>query len=357
MKVAIDATPLTLTSGGLPRYVWELSSALARSYPQDEFTLLSDQPFDVPDRRPPNLRRGPGARNVAERRWWLLGAWGAVWRCGAELFHGTHFLVPWAPLRPTVATLLDLSPWLDPTWHSEAEFIRRRAPYAAGLGLATMFITPSRAVRAEAIDRFGIHPTRIVAIPLAASSFFKPVETPPPAGPPYFLYVGALEPRKNLRMLLEAWREVRKRREVELVLAGRMRRDFGPPPQEESGLRILGEAPDADLPELYGHAVAVLYPSFYEGFGLPVLEAMQCGAFVIASSDPALRETAGDGAILLDPRNPSAWVEAMAAALDDPEGAKPWRARALAQARRFSWECTAARTREVYAEALRRFGE
>ncbi|MEK7407771.1 MAG: glycosyltransferase family 1 protein [Acidobacteriota bacterium] len=350
MRVALDATPLTLTSGGLRRYTAELSCALAAEFPGDDFVLVSDQLFDLPPAAAclPNLRRGPGPRNLLERRWWLWG----VARVRAQVFHGTDFAVPYLPLAPSVLTLHDLSPWLDPGWHHAAGRVRRRAPFLIRLGLATMIVTHCEAVRRAAIERFRLHPGRIVAVPLAASSVFRPVESPPQAAP-YFLFAGTLEPRKNLPLLVEAWRAVRKLHQVDLVLAGRRRADF-PPLAEQAGLRVLGEAPDEQLPVLYSGALACVYPSLYEGFGLPVLEAMQCGAAVITSRDPAITEVAAGAAVQLDARDTRAWVEALTAATN-PEWAAAWRARSLARARQFSWSRTARLTREVYDEARRQF--
>ena len=136
------------------------------------------------------------------------------------------------------------------------------------------------------IARFQLSPDRVVAVPEAAAEWFLPVETRPQS--PYFLFVGTIEPRKNLPLLVEAWREVRKLHPVELVVAGRRRSD-APAIAEEPGLRLLGEVPDEQLPELYSGAIAFVYPSLYEGFGLPVVEAMQCGACVIASPPCARR--------------------------------------------------------------------
>ncbi len=354
MRVALDATPLTLSSGGLRRYVEQLSLALAREFPEDDYLLVSDQPFAAPAGSPPNLRAAAGPARPLERRWWLWGVRRAIERSGAQLFHGTNFETPYLPGAPSVLSLHDLSPWMDPAWHCDARRVRRRTPWLIGLGLATMILTDSQAVRRQAIERFRIHPARIAAVPLAAPSHFRPVEAPPPEKP-YLLFVGALEPRKNLSPLLEAWREVRKRHEVELVLAGRRRRDF-PALAPEPGLRLLEEVPDERLPALYSAALAFVYPSLYEGFGLPVLEAMQCGAAVIVSRDPALSETAGGAAVQVEAGDVRAWIEALTRAVTQPEWRAEWRRRALRRAAEFSWERTARLTREVYAEALRRSG-
>ncbi len=286
MKIALDATPLTVPSGGARRYTEELSRALANEFPDDEFWLLSDQAFDLPPDAPPNLKTGRGPENLLERRWWLWGLQSEISRRGIEVFHGTDFAVPYLPIRPSVMTLHDLSPWMDPAWHAEADRVRNRTPMLLRLGLATMIITPSEAVRRQAMERFRLQANRVMAVPHAASAHFRPVSARRDR-PPYLLYVGTLEPRKNISLLMDVWREVRKTHPVELVLAGRRREDF-PQLAPEPGLHLAGLTPEEDLSQLYSGAMICLYPSYYEGFGLPVLEAMQCGAAVVASNDPAI---------------------------------------------------------------------
>ncbi len=354
MNVALDATPLVLSSGGLHRYVSELVRALACEFPDDGFVMVSDQPFELPDRLPPNVTCGEGPRSRIERNWWSYGLGRELARRRSAVFHGTNFEVPYLPVLPSVLTLHDLSPWRDPEWHYGAGRVRSRTPWLVGLGLATMLITPTESVRREAIERFRIAPHRVVAIPEAAAPHLCAVETEPP-DTPHFLYVGALEPRKNLAVILDAWRTVKRRYTVDLVLAGRCREDFAAPPAEP-GLHLPGEVPEAALARLYSGALVFLYPSLYEGFGLPVLEAMQCGAAVFSSSDAALAEVGGEASVRLDARDPAAWAGAMTFALEHPEWIKRLRARSLERAREFTWRTTARRTREVYAEAIRRFG-
>jgi glycosyltransferase involved in cell wall biosynthesis len=350
MRVVIEAASLSLSSGGLARYTSELSLALGRCFPEDEFYLVSDQPFRMPSPAPVNLKCGGGPRNAMERRWWLWGLAREMGRLGADLVHGPDFAVPYLSRRPSVLTLHDLSPWMDRRWHHAAQRVRRRTPVLLELGLATMVITPGEKARRAAIERFGLRPERVVAVPEAAAHWFRPVETVP-AAPPYFLFVGTQEPRKNLDMLLEAWREMRRHHAVDLVLAGRRRPDF-PEIHPEPGLRLVGEVADAELPALYSGALAFVYPSFYEGFGLPVLEAMQCGAPVIASH--AVEEAAGDAAIYAD--TPRELAGALAELVSRPELAAATRQLSLARAREFSWERTARLTRQVYEEARARFG-
>ncbi|MGI8745998.1 MAG: glycosyltransferase family 4 protein [Bryobacteraceae bacterium] len=355
MKVALDATPLTEPTGGIARYTSELARALAEQFPSDEYWLLSDQRFSPPPGNLVNLKCGTGPRNMLERRWWLWGLQGEISRLRLDLFHGTDFAVPYIPLRPSVLTLHDLSPWGDTGWHNSAERIRNRTPVLLRLGLVTMVITPSEAVRKQALTRFSLSPERVIAIPEAASPMFRPMAVREPAAP-YFLHVGTLEPRKNIGLLVDAWREVRKRHHVNLVLVGRKREDFVEL-ASEPGLQLLGEVPDQRLPELYSGALAVAYPSLYEGFGLPVLEAMQCGAAVFTSLDPAISETAGGAAIQLDASDRKAWVDALTAAVEHPEWLAGLRQKSLERASQFSWGRTAALTHDVYVEARRRFAK
>jgi glycosyltransferase involved in cell wall biosynthesis len=192
-----------------------------------------------------------------------------------------------------------------------------------------------------------------VAVPLAAPASFRRVEAGGLEGKsakPYFLFVGTLEPRKNIGRLIQAWREVRKSHDVDLVLAGRLRADF-PAPAPEPGLRVLGPVPEAELPILYSGALACVYASLYEGFGLPALEAMRCGAVVVTSRDPAIMEVCEGAAICVNATDTRALAEALTAVAQTPEHFADMRERAIARAAEFTWQRTARRTREVYEAA------
>ncbi len=323
MRVALDAEPLTLTSGGLKRYVEELTAALRVAHPEDEYLFL------------------PPPRTFLRRRWWLYGAERASATAQVDVFHGTNFAIPFFSQRPCVLTLHDLSPWHNPQWHrgKAAARIRRRTPYL--LPRASHIVTPSEAVRREAIAHFRIAPERITAIPLAASPHFRPT---PRESAPYLLFVGTLEPRKGIATLLDAWRSGG--RKIPLHIAGRTREDF-PPLTPEPNLHLLGEVPDSHLPALYTNATAVIYPSEYEGFGLPVLEAMQCAANVITSCDPALLELTGDAAQHFS--TPAELAQLCQAPANRPE----LRDAAQTRSANYSWQKTASLTREIYASLLR----
>lgn len=336
MRIALDATPLIVPTGGIRRYVEELVRALTVQFPHDSFQLISDQP---------NPPRG------ISKYWWMLGANREMRRREIDLFHGTDFSVPYVPLRPSVLTLHDLSPWR----FQDSPRVRQRTPYLLGFGIATAVITPSRAIRKEAITEFRLSPARVTAVPLAAPSWMTRVETTR-SGNPYFLYVGTIGPRKNIETVITAWRAIRTERKVDLVLAGRLGAEQ-PPIQVEPGLRLLGPVADRELPRLYSGAAAVVYPSLYEGFGLPVLEAMQCGVMVIISTDPALVETGGDAAVAVAAKDVRGWIDAMRAALTNETFVATRQELSLRQAARFNWTRTAKETYEVYLAAQRQFTE
>ena len=195
-----------------------------------------------------------------------------------------------------------------------------------------MIVTPSEAVRNEAISEFRIAPERVIAVPLGAPPALEAI-IPIRRNRPYFLFVGTIEPRKNVAALVAAWRPLRN--EANLVLIGRRRED-APALQNEPNLECLGAVPDTDLPSWYAGAAACVYPSSYEGFGLPVLEAMQYGAPVITSRDPAITEVAGGAAIQVDATDIDGLTCAMRTVLD-AQVAAGWRDRGCRRAAEFSW--------------------
>jgi alpha-1,3-rhamnosyl/mannosyltransferase len=166
------------------------------------------------------------------------------------------------------------------------------------------------------------------------------------------LFVGTLEARKNISGLIAAWRSIREQTGADLWLVGRVRDEFALP--ECEGLRHLASVDDADLPRLYSGAAGFVYPSHYEGFGLPVLEAMQCGCPVITSNDPAIAEVSGDAAIHVDADDSAALSAAMMELLHNPSAKLRLREAGLSRAAQFSWRDTAHRTREVDAAACNR---
>jgi len=289
-----------------------------------------------------------------ERRWWTFGIQRELRRQVAVVFHGVNFAVPFPATVPAVMTLHDLSPWLtsalapdwvDEAWRARTARVRKRVPWMIRTGAARHIITPSEAIRREVIRFFAIDPTRVTAIPLAAAAHFKP-QPGAPTERPYFLYAGMLEARKNVTAVIEAWSALRNHFAVDLVLAGPWRPEY-PMPSGLPGLISRGEVSENELAAIYSGAIALVYPSHYEGFGLPVLEAMQCGTPVIVSRDPALQETAGDAAISTD-----SFYEPMRSLIENPPLRAELRSRSLQRAAQFSWDRTARATHSVYRSML-----
>ena len=360
MRIALDATPLTLPRGGLRRYVEELVAALAELEPRDEIHLLTDQPFAPPERlrRLPNLVIEPPRGPRFFGKWWSLALPWELRRRRIDVFHGTNFEAPYAPAAPAVVTLHDLSPWKPyPLRPVGSDRVRRRAPWA--LALARLVVTPTEAIRREALGRFGLSPERVVAVPHGAApslapgpgEALSPVVAKTGLRGPYALYVGDGGLRKNLAGLIAGWHRARRAQPaLQLALAG-VARGQAPP---HADLFVFPEATDAEIRALLSGASAFVYPSLYEGFGLPVVEAMQAGAPVVASDDAALREIAAGAAVHVDARSATELGEALARVIGDDEFADELRRRGRCRAASLPWRLTAERTRAAYVRAASR---
>lgn len=319
MKAALDASPLVESTGGISRYTTQLAAALGAAFPADEFALLA----------PP--RTG---------RWWSTGLPRALRRGQFDVFHGTDFAVPYLPVTASVMTIHDLSPWRA-AWRGETSpRVRRRTPWLLRLGLATIVITPTEAIRREAIAEFRLKPERVRAVAHGVDQRFHPQPDAPVRD--HLLIVATQGKRKNIETATAAAHKAG----VDLWVAGRGEWPGGAVP----GVRYLGPVADAELPALYAGAMALLFPSHYEGFGLPMLEAMACATPVIASKDPALVEVSGGAALHCDAADVGAWAQAITAIR---ARRAEWSSRARARAVGFTWEATARRTYEVYEEAIR----
>jgi glycosyltransferase involved in cell wall biosynthesis len=232
---------------------------------------------------------------------------------------------------------------------------------------AARVIAVSEATRAELLARYRLPAEKVHVVPEAAAPHFAP---PPPAeiarvraryrlAGPYVLFVGLLEPKKNLGALLAAVARCRASGgwgAARLALAGEAGWGDGLPAHVsrlglDDAVSFLGPVPDGELPALYAGAEAFVFPSLWEGFGLPVLEAMAAGAPVVASRRGALPEVAGDAAVLTEPE-PAPLAEALARVLGDAGLRERLRAAGLERARAFSWQRTAAETLAVYRAAL-----
>ncbi len=287
---------------------------------------------------------------------------------GATLFHATEHLL--LPLRrvPTVLTVHDLIFWRYPAHHKRLNRWYLNTTMPLFCRRADAIIAVSKQSKRDVIEAYGIPADKITVVYEAADPRFRP--QPPDAvaavraryGLPerYVLFVSTIEPRKNLSRLLAAFERVHAAGLADaLVIVGKRGWLFDAffADLERSPVRhavlFPGFVPDADLPAVYAGAQVMAFPSEFEGFGLPVLEAMACGAPVVCSNTSSLPEVAGDAALLVDPLDVSALTDALARVLQDAALREQMRARGLAQAARFSWARAAAETLAVYRRLVK----
>jgi len=376
MRIGLDGIPLNQELTGVGHYTHELARALAAEAPGDQFDIVSPltfipQLYDSRDGRPPNLRLVRAKANLLTRRWWTIGAPLYVVKNSVTLFHGTNFEVPLWQKCPSVLTIHDLSHFLYPETHEQPRVrrARRRLPLMART--ATMIITPTEQVRTEVCKSLKIPRDKVVVVPEAAREKFRPMALEQTASTrtrlrverDFLLFVGTIEPRKNLLTLLPAFNQILRERSrpLQLVIAGKQGWltdelfDYIAQSGLTERIRFTGYLGDEDLRALYSSCRIFVYPSVYEGFGLPPLEAMACGAPVIASRIESIAEVCAGAARLVKARDVEALARATIALLDSEAEQQRLSAAGLERVREFSWLSTAQQTREVYTEAMRRF--
>ncbi len=388
MRVGVNAWPLATGPGyrqtGVSRYLSRLVAALPAALAPDDAlqllgvdaaTLMAD-PDDAPDpdlveamrapARPGRAWRAPAERPAARAVWEQAALPILARRAGVDVLHGPVNVLPLLATCPTVVTVHDLAflrrPDLVPTG--------RRRYFAALAGAsvrrAARVIAVSESTRADIVGYLGVRPEKVVVTHLAADDGFRPVtgdalvafQAEQGLVRPFVLSVGTIEPRKNLPALLRAFGSLAEELPHDLVLLGAEGWMGGPiraawlelPAATRERVRFVGFAPARALPAWYSAAAVLAFPSHYEGFGLPPLEAMSCGTPVVASNTSSLPEVVGDAALTVDPDDDAALAAALRRVLTEPALAADLRARGLARARRFSWAATAEATVAVYRE-------
>ena len=378
MLIGLDAIPLTEPLAGVGHYTLELARALALAAPSEEFELVypsSYAPlnFDGCAPLPANLAPVRVRVGAVGRRWFAAGLPRYASRRRLSLFHGTNYEVPLWGRAAKVATFHDLSLLLRPETHEARRVARARRRLPLMLRAADAVITPTESVRRELCEHLRADASRIFAVPEAARALFRPVafeETEEVrrrlgAGRDFLLAVGTIEPRKNLPALVAAFEEVLRARpggDLRLVVAGG--RGWMAEPLYDAVRRsparervvLTGYVSDLDLRALYSSCRLFVYPSLYEGFGLPPLEAMSCGAAVVAGRAPAVAEVPGGAARLVNTDDRAEFARALLELLDDDAARRALAAASLSRAAQFSWERTARMTLEVYTEALKAGG-
>ncbi len=369
----VDGRPLLGEPTGVGRYLRNILREMVDLAPDLTIRLYLDREGDDGLGSHPRIERrrleGSRGRNVVTWTQWVLP--GMIRSEPVSLAHFPFYTMPLFLSCPSVITVHDIIFTLHPEWFPWRARISFAALAPWSARRAHRVLTVSECTRRDLATRYGLHASRVTVVPLAADPAYPP-RTPAEVGrvagrlgltPPYLLHLGSLHPRRNIGRLLDAFAEVAGGRpEVQLVLAGRVEAPWTTidPMIAARGLegRVvhIGYAREEDLPALVSGAAALVFPSLYEGFGLPVLEAMACGTPVITSNVSALPEVAGDAALLVDPGSREAIVAAMRSILDEPRLRERLIEAGLRRASGFSWRRTAEGTLAAYRAVLARPG-
>ncbi|MFM8552677.1 MAG: glycosyltransferase family 4 protein [Nitrospiraceae bacterium] len=372
MRIGIDANPMLGDRGGVGWHTYHLLRALLALKEETEkvewITYVRPGALGA---CAADLEPFRAAETEGRVRWVEAGKFGMSWRGridGLDLYHGTNFKMRTSGRFGGVVTVHDL--WLDRYPQYSTKLLGQRASFyrtRRTAWKARRVITVSEASARDIELLYGLPRNRITVIPNAVSDDFRPLqEAEGPArirhrfGLPadrFILFVGGADPRKNHRTLLRAYAQRADRlRDYCLVLVGDVQHRFGhmmETAQElclESCVVCPGRLPLADLRLLYSYASVFVFPSIYEGFGMPVLEAMACGAPVITSSTTSLPEVAGDAALLVEPENVEALGEALQRLVGDAVLRETLRTKGFERAKGFTWDRSARLTMNLYRE-------
>jgi glycosyltransferase involved in cell wall biosynthesis len=372
LRIAIDAHSVGTGLAGNESYITNLIEALAEIDVENRYTLFVTKREAVErfNNRWPNFETRLTLPHTPLIRIPLT----LVKELRAhpvDLLHVQYTAPPFAPC-PVVATIHDLSFEHLPETFTRRSRAQLRLTVRHTARKAAHIITSSEYSRRDIIETYHVEPERVSYTHLAAAERFKPVsderelrrvrEAYDVEGE-YILAVGSIQPRKNLVRLINAYSGLRRARAKaklpKLLLVGKRAWLYDETLQATEKLCIPGEVkftgyvPEDDLPALYSGALCFVYPSYFEGFGLPPLEAMRCGAPVIAGNRTSVPEVVGDAGLLVDPFDESALAEAIARVIDDRNLRERLRRKGLERARLFDWRETARRTLLIYERAAR----
>jgi len=377
MRFGLDARTIQDSYPGIGRYVYNLVRALAPLLEGDDTLVVLHDPSA------PNTRHNlAGLRGSPQVEWTTCSvpvrSWqeqvrvpGQVRHLDLKSFHAPYYVRPyWLPC-PTVVTVFDIIPHLYPAYlPSRKARLAFEVSLRLSLWTAHRVIAPSLASAVDLYQHYGVPLHRTSVIPLAAAREFCPLDGAEVQATlasldlrrPYALYLGTNKPHKNLPRLVEAWARVMREwpeanhRPV-LVIAGPEDPRY-PEARERAdalglgqAVRWLGPVAEEALPALYAGADLFVFPSLYEGFGLPVLEAMACGTPVACAHTPALRELVDDNAALFDPLDVEEMAQVIGDLLRDAAARRALAERGAERATAFTWERTARATLTVYHEA------
>ncbi len=372
MRVAIDYTAALYQAAGIGRFVRSLVGALSEIDSSTEYLLLyADPPRDVR----PVIPRG---HNFTSKRIPLSErALSALWHRlsvplpvdlltgRVDVYHSPDFVLPPVRNAASVLTVHDLAFLLRPECADAGlrDYLEKTVPRS--VARADYILADSVNTQDDLICLLGVPPAKVEVVPGGVDSRFAPVEDQEvlqqmrqrvSGGAPYILSVGMIEPRKNLVRLIEAFELLKARLSLphRLVLAGK-RGWLSDPIYKRartsplaSQIEFPGFVAESDLPQLYSAADLFAFPSLYEGFGLPPLEAMACGVPVVTSRSASLPEVVGDAALTVDPESVEELADALAMLLQDAALRQRMMARGLIQSKKFTWQAAARRMLDVY---------
>ncbi len=383
MKIGVNSYFFRFPTSGTGQYLIHLLQALAQIDQENEYVLLDSEPIspmlkmgiEFPHLVTTLPRLAKYNASIEKLIWEQYSAPSAAHKTGADLLYVPYFAPPFFPRVPDVTTIHDVIPLrlpayrTDPKMKAYLQFITRAAHKA------TLLITVSQHAKQDIMDALKLSAERIRVIYEAAGEEYRPITDRSLLSKVranygltgrYVLYLGGLDQRKNVPQLVRAFAQLYRQLgdpDLQLLIAGNPDRQRGalfPDPRPvatELGIRdqvICRFIAEEDKPAIYSDASVFVFPSLYEGFGLPPLEAMSCGTAVICSNRTSLPEVVGDAAITIDPGSMNEMVDAMHAVLTKSELRADLQARSLKRAAQFSWRKTATETLATFQEAIAR---
>jgi glycosyltransferase involved in cell wall biosynthesis len=373
MRIGIDTTALPDQPVGAGTYIIQLVRALASLETQHEFIIFAHhgkvELFNIPAKDNLGWALGPDKSPARRLIWEQTTLPRLARREMIDVLHSPHYTRPLSLTCRSVVTFHDMTFFLTPQLHTRAK--RAFFPNAIRLSArrADALIAVSESTRQDSIKILGIPPGKITTTPLGVDPGYRPVEDSElltnvrrkySLPEKFLLYIGAIEPRKNLPVLLEAFSQLLETgRTQDLVLVGRRGWMYEEVFRLIDGLglkqhvHLTGYVPAKDLPILYNLAQVFVYPSIYEGFGIPPVEAMACGTPVVTTHSSSMIETVGDAGLLTPPGDESALAAALQMLLDDDGLQEQLRQKGLQRAAKYTWEHTARETLNVYERAVK----
>lgn len=371
MRIAFDGTTLRPGRTGVGYYTEHLLHHLASEGLDDDLVIVSNRPVDTTRPLPPRARVEVSPWRLPRMVWMQLLAPRMLRRLRADVVHFTNGMLPLASPVPTVVTIHDMSLTMYPRYHPPRRVLLNRPLVDLAARRADAIIAVSESAKRDIVGLYRLDPERVHVIHEAAAPSFRPVtdrrvldrvRCQYGLAERFILYVGTIEPRKNLPLLIESFARRRKRGDLphQLVCAGPygwLSADVNQligRLQVGDAVRFTGYVPFADLPAIYSLAEMFVFPSLYEGFGLPVIEAMACGTPVITGRVAALEEVGGGAVEQVDCLETEQLGAAMAALAGSRDRREALRASGLERARCFSWTRAARETLRVYAQVASR---